>query len=473
VDVGIKDNCRYTDQSCIYSFLNFGFLVKNTAVTSNDIQVFCSPTAYKQQLLLLIASARTRIYITVLYLQSDEAGTEILHALYQAKENNPSLDIKIFVDFHRAQRGLIGEKNNLGNRELYLALEQQYQQSIEIYGVAVKSKEIFGVLHLKGMVFDNTVFYTGASINDVYCQQNERYRLDRYYQINSASLSDSFCDYLTNHFIDTQLAPQLNIATVPNKVEQKKILQRLKPILRKSVYQLDALVQPTNNQASKPESEKADITISPLVGCGKWSNKLNKQIRELVQNTETELFLLTPYFNLPKLLAKDVNNALKRGVKVNLVIGDKTANDFYIPPTKTFSTIGIVPYLYEVLLSRYVKKQQRYIDQGLLNIRLWKDSDNSFHLKGLVADQRYHLVTGSNLNPRAWALDLENGLLLDDPNQHLMPIFNDEWAGIIKNTSRVKSIEQIEQIKDYPEKPRNLLKKLRMVQVDRLLQRFL
>ena len=443
--------------------------MKNTAVSSNDIQVFCSPKAYKQQLLSLIATARTRIYITVLYLQSDDAGTEILHALYQAKENTPSLDIKIFVDFHRAQRGLIGEKNNLGNRELYLALEQQYQQSIEIYGVAVKSKEIFGVLHLKGMVFDNAVFYTGASINDVYCQQHHRYRLDRYYQIKSESLSNSFCDYLTIHFLDTKLAPQLNIETVPNKVEQKKILQRLKPLLKTSFYPLNSLAK----TSGKPESESADIHISPLVGCGARGNKLNKKIRELVQNTETELFLLTPYFNLPKLLAKDVTKALKRGVKVNLVIGDKTANDFYIPPTKKFSTIGIVPYLYEVLLSRYVKKQQRYIDSGLLNIRLWKDKDNSFHLKGLVADQRYHLVTGSNLNPRAWALDLENGLLLDDPNQHLMPAFTDEWSGIVKNTTAVQSIKQIEQIKDYPEKPRNLLKKLRMVQVDRVLQRFL
>jgi CDP-diacylglycerol--serine O-phosphatidyltransferase len=443
--------------------------VKNIAVTSNDIQIFCSPKVYKQQLLSLIATARSRIYITALYVQSDEAGSEILHALYQAKQNTPSLDIKIFVDFHRAQRGLIGEKNNLGNRELYLALEKKYNHSIEIYGVAVKSKEIFGVLHLKGMVFDNTVFYTGASINDVYCQQNERYRLDRYYQISSESLSNSFCDYLTIHFLDTKLAPQLNIETVPNKVEQKKILQRLKPILRESVYHLNTSIQPTNTDTFG----EVDINISPLVGCGKRSNRLNKKIRELVQNSETELFLLTPYFNLPKLLAKDVNNALKRGVKVNLVIGDKTANDFYIPPTKPFSTIGIVPYLYEVLLSRYVKKQQRYIDQGLLTIRLWKDSDNSFHLKGLVADQRFHLVTGSNLNPRAWALDLENGLLFDDPNQHLFPAFMDEWAGIIKNTTVVNSIKQIEQIKDYPEKPRNLLKKLRMVHVDRVLKRFL
>ena len=41
---------------------------------------------------------------------------------------------------------------------------------IQIYGVPVKTKEVFGVLHLKGFVFDDQVFYTGASINNAYLQ---------------------------------------------------------------------------------------------------------------------------------------------------------------------------------------------------------------------------------------------------------------------------------------------------------------
>ena len=200
--------------------------VKNTRVSIDDIKVFCSPEQYKQQLLLLIASARSRIHITALYLQDDDAGKEILHALYQAKTNYPALDIKVFVDFHRAQRGLIGEKNSLGNRAIYLEFENQYDVSIDIYGVAVKSKEIFGVLHLKGMVFDEQVFYTGASINDIYCNQHGRYRLDRYYQITSAALADSFCNYLITNFLDTDLAPRLNGGILPEKAQQKNIIHQ-------------------------------------------------------------------------------------------------------------------------------------------------------------------------------------------------------------------------------------------------------
>ncbi|MDG1750981.1 MAG: CDP-diacylglycerol--serine O-phosphatidyltransferase, partial [Thalassotalea sp.] len=85
-------------------------------IEQQDVEVLLSPKVYKDALLNQINIAKTRIYITVLYLQDDEAGREILEALYRAKEKTPALDICIFVDAHRAQRGLIGQKEQLGNR---------------------------------------------------------------------------------------------------------------------------------------------------------------------------------------------------------------------------------------------------------------------------------------------------------------------------------------------------------------------
>ncbi|WP_044832215.1 CDP-diacylglycerol--serine O-phosphatidyltransferase [Thalassomonas actiniarum] len=435
------------------------------AVSSQDIKVFCTPAEYKQQLLTLIQAARSRIYITALYLQDDDAGREILHALYRAKAGNPSLNVKVFVDCHRAQRGLIGEGKQEGNRALYLALEKEYRQSIDVFGVAVKRKELFGVLHLKGMVFDDTVFYTGASINDVYLHQQEKYRLDRYYQISSKSLSDSFCFYLDRQFVQSGLVPRLNDEVLPGPGEQKQNIRQLKARMKKSRYELQ-------NTPAKVNGVD-DILIKPYIGYGSRGNRLNHTIRQLVQKSRQELLLFTPYFNLPKSLAKDVTRALKRKVKVTLVVGDKKANDFYIADEKDFSTIGIVPYIYEMLLHRFVKKWQKYIDSGQLEIRLWQDEGNSFHLKGLIADNRYHMLTGSNLNPRAWSLDLENGLLLDDKQGHLQAQVQQEVDVILKHTRRIGHSRDIEAIDNYPDKPKALLKKIRMTQIDRLLKRFL
>jgi CDP-diacylglycerol--serine O-phosphatidyltransferase len=442
--------------------------VQEIIIDGGDVEFFTRPKEYKQQLLLLIKNARQRIFITALYLQDDEAGKEVLSALYQAKANFPELVVNIFVDFNRGQRGLIGEEASLGNRELYLKLADKYPQTINIYGVAVKRKEVFGVLHLKGMVFDNKVFYTGASINDIYLHQAERYRLDRYCTVNSAILADSFCCYLTDTFIESGLAPQLNLANLPHTLQQKKNLALLKQKLKTSRYLVKL---PSTHSGSSMSSDNAFIT--PLVGFGRTKNQLNQTTRKLVQGANDNMVIFTPYFNLPHALARDVIRALKRGVKTTMVVGDKTANDFFIAADEDFSTIGIVPYIYEMLLRRFVKRYQNFIDKGLLNIYLWKDGDNSFHLKGLRVDERYHLITGSNLNPRAWALDLENALLLDDANQLFLAKTDEELQGILVNTIRVRHFTDIEAVEEYPEKPQKLLKKIRVTQIDRVLKRFL
>ncbi|MGV2870993.1 CDP-diacylglycerol--serine O-phosphatidyltransferase [Colwellia sp. E150_009] len=442
--------------------------MKNLVISSTDIEIFSEAKQYKQQLLALIANARQRIYITALYLQDDEAGREILHALYKAKEITPTLDVSIFVDFHRAQRGLIGEKASLGNRALYLDLAQQYGQKIPIYGIAVKRKELFGVLHLKGMVFDDDLFYTGASINDVYMHEGRRYRLDRYYQIDSAALTNRFCQYLRKIFVDSGLAPLLNEHDLPSPVQQKQNILALKVLLKKSTYPLCSVSSNTHsNVITNP------IIITPLIGFGRRKNHLNKVIRQTIKKAKQNLTIFTPYFNLPPVLAKDVINAMKRGVNITLIVGDKTANDFYIADETAFSTIGIVPYIYEVLLKRFVKRYQNFVDKGLLNIHLWQHEDNSFHLKGIISDERYHLLTGSNLNPRAWALDLENGLLLDDASHGLMTKVTSEINGIMEHTKKINHFSEIETLNDYPIKPKKLLNKIRFSQIDRILKRFL
>lgn len=436
--------------------------VKNTVgITANDISVLHTANEYKQLLLKEISQATSRIYLSALYIQDDEAGREILQAIYQAKQNTPSLDVCLFVDFHRAQRGLIGDKASGGNRDFYLELAQQYESSIRIYGVPVKRKELLGVLHLKGLVIDDMLIYSGASINDIYLQQHGRYRLDRYYRMFSPQLSDDFCEYLTRCFIDSGLVPLLNQLSLPDRKQLKRDIPRLTKRIKKTRYR--------ESQCHRD----ASIQASMHVGCGRRGNKLNRLIRDSVRDSQSNLVIFTPYFNLPKPLLRDLDGALKRGVKVTLTIGDKKASDFYNGDEATFSTVEIVPYIYERLLVSFLTRRQKYLSSGQLEVRLWQHENNSFHLKGMVIDQRYHLLTGSNLNPRAWALDLENGILLDDKEGSLQGVFAQELEHIFQHTTVIKDASQIDNIESYPDKPRKLLKKLRMIQIDRLLKRFL
>jgi len=435
--------------------------LSSVAIDKQNIEILLSPKDYYQRLITLITQATQRIYITALYLQNDEAGTAVLDALYRAKEKNPQLDVCIFVDAHRAQRGLIGEAEQLGNRAMYMKFAQKYAANIEIYGIAVKTKELLGVLHLKGMVFDDELLYSGASINNIYLHHQDKYRLDRYYQISSTKLANSFCQYLTNNFIQSGVAIDLTAEQALTKRQQRIQSKQTTRIVKHALYSVDST---DVNRA---------MQITPLVGCGKRKNVLNNAICQLLKQSSQNIVVFTPYFNLPRIVTKQLVMALKRNVKVTIIVGDKTASDFYISDEEKFSTIGIIPYIYEQILQRFVKRWQSYIDSKQLTVKLWKDGENSYHLKGMVVDERYHLLTGSNLNPRAWGLDLENGLLIDDPKQSMMPAFEQELATISENTSTIEHFKQLDTIKDYPLKPRKLLRRLKLSQIDKILKGFL
>ena len=155
-----------------------------------------------------------------------------------------------------------------------------------------------------------------------------------------------------------------------------------------------------------------------MLGVGK-NNPLSRVICELIASAQQQLTICTPYFNLPLAVTREINRALARGVKIDIIVGDKTANDFYIPPSEPFKVIAALPYLYEISLRRFAKRHQRDDRQRPVEPAPVADGDNTYHLKGMWVDQRYTLLTGNNLNPRAFRLDLENALLIDDPQRRI------------------------------------------------------
>jgi len=425
----------------------------------DNFDILTSPSDYKQKLLELIASAKRRIYICALYWQNDDAGKELLHAVYQAKQSNPNLDVHLFVDFHRAQRGLIGAEKDLGNAQFYRECQQQYEHPINIYGVPVKSKELLGVLHLKGFIFDDTVLFSGSSINDIYLHQQDRYRYDRYHLFNQAELANSMVLFLQTYFISADAVKLLTEECIASVKEIKKEVFKLKRSLVDAKYQIK----------TSPVAHDG-VAVTPLVGLGFRRNNLNKTIRSMIKSTEQKLVMLTPYFNPPPVLVRDIRRLLKNGKSVTIVIGDKTANDFYIPPDQPFTTIGGLPYIYETNLRRFVQSHQKFIKRGLLNVHLWHHDNNSFHLKGLSSDDKLHLITGNNLNPRAWRLDLENGLLIHDTQQNLKSAFNHELDIILTNTKRVNSYRELETLKDYPLQVKKLLRTIKRTKIDSIIK---
>lgn len=431
-------------------------------VAAGRVATLAGPGEFRDRLLALIAGARERIVIAALYLQDDEAGREILAALHAAKFVRPALEIFVFVDWHRARRGLIGRERSPGNAALYRDWAERCGPGVAVMGVPVKTREVLGVMHLKGFVVDDTVLYSGASLNDVYLGRNGRYRLDRYHVIRDRRLADSLTGFLLRTVGESPAVSPLDGDPEATRAPLRPAVARLQHALRRARYPF-----------SGGTVRKGEVGITPLVGIGGRGNELNAVVLELIGRASRRLVLYTPYFNLPGPVRRAVDARLKAGCQVTLVVGDKVANDFYIPPSEPFKAIGALPYLYESNLRRWCRARQRFIDAGLLDVRLWRDGGNTYHLKGLLADDEWMLLTGHNLNPRAWRMDLENGLLVHDPHHLLRAQNQAELARVLANARRVESWKSLETLEHYPAPAQRLLKRLARTAVDRLVNQVL
>ena len=428
---------------------------------AEQYQIIYDPNSYRIALLEHIKKAQQRIYIVALYLEKDEAGREVLDALYQAKAERPNLDIKIFVDWHRAQRGRIGEDKTQTNARYYYDLKQQYPNiDIPTYGVPINRREVLGVLHLKGLIIDDTVIYSGASINNVYLHKLDKYRYDRYHFITNKALSDAMVNYVNDNFLPLEGVQQLDVSEHKTRKQIKSEIKQLRQHL------MDVNYQYTGN------SDNETLSVAPIVGLGR-NNQLNKIIHHLINTTEQKITFCTPYFNLPNILVRDIIRLLRKGKQVEIIIGDKVANDFYIPEDQPFNISGGLPYLYEINLRRFVERLQNYIDKQQLTIRLWKDEDQTYHLKGIWVDDEWMMITGNNLNPRAWRLDLENAILVHDPKHELQQQIKQELTTIREKTALVTHFQQIQASQFYPKHVHKLIKRLSRIRVDRIIKRLL
>lgn len=432
------------------------------AVAAEAIEEVPSPAAFRQTLLQLIGQATRRIMIVALYLQDDDAGREVLDALYAARARQPDLQVSVFVDWHRARRGLIGKQKSEGNAGMYRAYAERLGAGVAIHGVPVQNRELFGVLHLKGFVIDDVLLYSGASINDVYLARHGRYRLDRYHLLRHAPLAGAMANFMQHNIASSPAVRRLDLADVPTT-------KSLQPAIRMLRQQLQQARYVVPHETPGP----GEVAVTPLLGFGRTDNNLDEVLLALLRDCHQRVILLTPYFNLPRPVRVVIGQLLRRGCRIDIMVGDKTASDFYIPPDQPFTTIGLLPYLYENNLRRFARAHRRQIDEGQLNLYLWRDGDNSYHLKGLFIDDDVAVLTGHNLNPRAWSLDLENALLLRDPARLLRVKHQAEWAALQRHATRLSDYRALESPRQYPPAVRKQLSRLNRTRLDRLLNRLL
>lgn len=427
----------------------------------DDVDFFYAPANFRETLLEKIASATRRICIIALYLEQDDGGKGILDALYAAKRQRPELDVGCLWTGTEPSADVLALRRRIPTLTGIAEWRKKNPGiDIPVYGVPINTREALGVLHFKGFIIDDSVLYSGASLNDVYLHQHDKYRYDRYQLIRNAQMADIMFDWVTQNLMNGRGVNRLDDINRPKSPEIKNDIRLYRQELRDASFHFQG------------DADNEQLSVTPLVGLGK-SSLLNKTIFHLMPCAEHKLTICTPYFNLPAILVRNIIQLLREGKKVEIIVGDKTANDFFIPEDEPFKIIGALPYLYEINLRRFLSRLQYYVNTDQLVVRLWKDDDNTYHLKGMWVDDKWMLLTGNNLNPRAWRLDLENAILIHDPKQELTPQRDKELELIRTHTTVVKHYRDLQSIADYPVKVRKLIRRLRRIRIDRLISRIL
>ncbi len=98
--------------------------------------------------------------------------------------------------------------------------------------------------------------------------------------------------------------------------------------------------------------------------------------------------------------------------------------------------------------------------------------------KPLKAPATHECMAGAFLsvqtqNPRASRLDLENGLLIDDPQGQWLGPRRTELAQIFQHTTHIEGYQQLQTLVDYPPAVGKFLRRVSRVRIERLLYRIL
>jgi CDP-diacylglycerol---glycerol-3-phosphate 3-phosphatidyltransferase len=164
----------------------------------SQLQILYSPSAFHQQLLNNIAAAKDRIVLASLYLGTHSIyERQIVDALEDALQTNPSLQVSWLLDAARAQR-LVDGKSSISmldelcrkyGRRHSIHLFQSLSWSWLSSRLPPRWKEILGVQHMKVYCTDDRLIISGANLSEDYFVD----RLDRYWEIKG---NDALNDYL-------------------------------------------------------------------------------------------------------------------------------------------------------------------------------------------------------------------------------------------------------------------------------------
>ncbi|KAF8895978.1 CDP-diacylglycerol-glycerol-3-phosphate 3-phosphatidyltransferase [Infundibulicybe gibba] len=437
-------------------------------IAPDRIKILSTPSHFLTLLIDMIQRAQHRIYISSLYIGSEEST--LIDALHQSLENRPNLQVYLHLDFNRSTRP--GPKSTARLlvpllREFPTRVHVSLFRSPSLRGLLAKLvpprfNEGWGTWHAKIYGADDNVIISGANLNKSYFTN----RQDRYLHFDSQPHLGRYCfDFL-------QAASTFSYRLLPsNTIPPASGEQNLNDTdyvfhwpdqsthphhFHAAAYDSFLALQKSYRDSSSHNDKSGDINpesvfLFPIIQAGQF------KIRE----EEEALRLLFDHLNLPEPPAPPNSDIPKPTPSENRPLLDLTSGYFGLyqpyqdlilacdkfdariiaasPEANGFhgsrGISGRIPEGYTLLEQRFMKAVQRAgrawttvvgstCGRGV-QLREWWKHGWTYHAKGiwlsptLTAPPILTLFGSTNLNSRSAHIDTELSFLMVIPSSPL------------------------------------------------------
>ncbi|KAH7107584.1 hypothetical protein BKA62DRAFT_683836 [Auriculariales sp. MPI-PUGE-AT-0066] len=403
-------------------------------IAPERVTLLNSPVAFHDKLLNMIQNAKSRVFLSSLYLGG--GAQELISSLRRGLESNSSLKVQIHLDFLRSTRPgdteslrrLAGIVRDFPDRMTVSLFRSPKLKGLLSRVVPPRFDEGWGTWHAKMYGVDDQVLLSGANLSKSYFTN----RQDRYIHFSAAQpLADYSLAYLDGfRSLSYSLRPSDEPSGFGTSWSNQQVHpQHIEDDLRSHLTSLRRDFQ----QKYEALGENSDTCLIPSAQAGYASVRDEEQVvQALIEHAErnsTDVDLTSGYFGLYKGYQQLILNGQ---ANCRIVAAGPLANGFY----GSSGVSGHIPTGYTLLEQRFWRKLRAAgrAWTGSKGVRLyeWHKPDWTYHAKGIWLSPAgsslpYGTLFGStNLSSRSAHLDTELSFVLLTGDEPLRASLRDE-----------------------------------------------
>lgn len=309
----------------------------------------------------LISSAKESIYVLVWAVYNDETGEEFRDLLMDALHRNPDIDIRIIVD---------GNIANLKGKKILKHLDKASKGKIKIMKWKSRRYRANGN-HRKLMIIDKEhVIVGGINIGNNYSHMATK---DKWRDLDIYIRGAKAAENARNQFAVVWNKQLVEFPKLKNKLDEMTIENRARDLDEGShVLFVD----------QHPGSAVKDAY-----------HNIHTAVTKLFRDARESIDIENAYFIMDPIIKKELNDALRRGVKVRIFTNSDKSVD-------------------EAIVSMPIMHSAR--DAVRMGARVYLRQSSTLHSKYMVVDGKISMIGSFNFHPRSLRFDAENVAVIFD-----------------------------------------------------------